>query len=306
MSSPHDKAWSDFWAQNTKSGQDGGCLPAKYQGIDAAQRAAWHGFVRDLPRKSALLDVATGDGRVMRWILQKRSDVKPVGVDMAPELPAPPKGARVRSGVPMEELPFPDAKFDAVTSQFGFEYGDLEAAASEIARVLKPEGIVGLITHRIDGPILAHNAARREQIGWAIDEQTLIEVAKGNLKLRASGLQTVSTKIMNAPAIGAQQFGRGSAAWEIAEAVKQTLSLGARDHPANVARLLDTIRDRARNEIGRINSLEAACKQTADADGFESAVLAGGLTQVSAEPMVDNVSNQPFADFRVLRKTTGN
>ncbi|GAA4643167.1 hypothetical protein GCM10023115_11270 [Pontixanthobacter gangjinensis] len=301
MSSPHDKAWSDFWAQNTKSGQDGGCLPAKYQGIDDAQKAAWHEFATKLPRKAAMLDVASGDGRVMRWVLQKRPDVKPVGVDMAPVLPAAPKGAKLRGGVSMEALPFSDEKFDAVTSQFGFEYGDLKQAAAEVARVLKPDGLVGLITHRIDGPILAHNLARREQIGWAINEQDLIEVAKGNLKLRATGLQTVSTKVMNAPALGARQFGQGSAAWEIAEAVRQTLSLGARDHPANVARLLDTILGHARNEIGRINSLEAACKQTADAEGFLSAVNAAGLEQLSAEPMNDRVSDRPFADFRMLK-----
>ncbi|MXO89481.1 class I SAM-dependent methyltransferase [Pontixanthobacter aquaemixtae] len=302
MSSSHDKAWSDFWAQNTQSGQDGGCLPAKYQGIDAAQRAVWHGFAKSLPRKAALLDIATGDGRVMRWILGKRPDLKPVGVDMAPELPAPPKGTKVRGGVRMEELPFPDDKFDAVTSQFGFEYGDLSAAATEIARVLRPEGSIGLITHRIDGPILAHNVARREQILWAIEEHDLVAVAKGNLKLRASGLQTVSSKIMQAPAAGAARFGQGSAAWEIAEAVRQTLALSTRDHPDNVSRLLDTIRDHALNEIGRINSLEAACKQTADAAGFAEAIDVGGLEQVSVDALIDNVSTKPFADFRLLRK----
>lgn len=305
MSSPHDTAWSDFWAQNTRSVDGGGCLPAKYQGIDAAQRAAWRAFAKALPRKASTLDIASGDGRVMRWMLQQRPDIKPVGVDMAPKLPSPPKGTKLRGGIAMEALPFSNGKFDAVTSQFGFEYGDLEAAAGEIARVLKPDGSVSLITHRIDGPILAHNVGRRAQILWAIKEQDLIEVAKGNLKLRASGLQTVSTKIIQAPSAGAAKFGAGSAAWEIAEAVRQTLTLGARDHPANVARLLETIRERARNEIGRINSLEAACGQTADEGAFTKAVAAGGLQQVSCVPMIDNVSRAPFADFRTLRILPG-
>lgn len=300
MTAKHADAWKDFWAQNASAGKDGGCLPAKWQGIDTAQRATWRKFGEKLPRNAHVLDIATGDGRVMSWMLKNRRDLKFLGVDMAPQLPPAPKGTKTKAGVAMESLPLPKEKFDGVVSQFGFEYGDLEKASAEIARVLKPNGIVGLITHRIDGPILSHNLARREQIGWALTEQDLITIAKRSLQLRASGLQTVSPKLASAPAEGARLFGEGSAAWEIPEAIRRTMIMGARDHPTNVAQMLDTIAERARNEMGRIASLEAACQQTADDLDFQAALAKGGLSQVSVTPLVEQMSSKPFADFRVI------
>ena len=44
-----------------------------------------------------------------------------------------------RQGV-AESMPFPDASFDAVVSQFGFMFMDWNKAAREMLRVLKPNG----------------------------------------------------------------------------------------------------------------------------------------------------------------------
>jgi len=300
MTSKHDHAWTDFWAQNRKSGQKGGCMPAKWQGIDAAQKEVWYHFSSDLKRGARVLDVATGDGQVMAWLLAKRRDLKLTGVDMAPQLPDAPAGTKICAGVSMEALPFPDQKFDGATSQFGFEYGDITKAAAELARVVRDGGKIGIMTHRIDGQILEHNLRRREQIGWALADQDLIETAKRSLKLRASGLQSISPKLSAAPAEGARLFGEGTVAWEIAEAIRRTLIMGARDHPANVTGVLDTIAARAKNEMGRIASLEAACGQTSDESAFEKAIAAGGLSQSSIEPVVEQATKRPFADFRIL------
>jgi SAM-dependent methyltransferase len=300
MTSPHDKAWNDFWAQNRNSGQSGGCLPEKWQGIDAVQKESWRKFAAELPRKARVLDVATGDGRVMAWLLAKRRDLKLTGVDMASVLPEPPRGTKMQAGVLMEDMPFPNKRFAAATSQFGFEYGSVAETAAELARIVEPGGRIGLMTHRQDGPILEHNLKRRKQIGWAIDEQQLIELAKKSLALRASGLQTMPPKLAAAPAEGARLFGARSAAWEIPEAIRQTLVMGARDHPANVAQLLDTIAAHARNEIGRINSLEAACAQTTNDTAFIGAIEQGGLSQRSIDPVLEEASSRPFADFRIL------
>lgn len=300
MTSPYDNAWNDFWAQNRKGGQDGGCLPEKWQGIDAAQKAVWKKFGDRLARNARVLDLATGDGRVMAWLLASRRDLKLTGVDMAPELPPAPRGTKVRGGIAMEQLPFPDEKFSAATSQFGFEYGDIARAAGELSRVVAADGKIGIMTHRIDGPILEHNLNRREHIRWAIGDQKLIETAKQSLRLRATGLQMSSPKLANAPAEGARLFGPTSAAWEIAEAVRQTMVMGERDHPANVAKTLDQIVKQAHNEIGRIGSLEAACQQTSETKFFEDSIAQGGLRQLSIEPVLEKSSDRPFADFRIL------
>ena len=75
------------------------------------------------PRRR-VLDLATGNGRVMAQLLEKRRDLKLLGIDRAAALPPPPRGSKIRAGTNMEDLPLPDGQFAAVTSQFGFEYGD--------------------------------------------------------------------------------------------------------------------------------------------------------------------------------------
>ena len=305
-SNPH-AAWSDFWAhsKNTagKGGQDGGCLPSGYQGINAVQRESWSQFAKDLPANGRVLDLATGDGRVMAWLMAARRDAKLAGCDMAPELPPPPRGAKVKVGVRMEKLPYRDNNFAAVTSQFGFEYGETAKVAAEAARVLAPGGLLAILTHRQDGPILAHNVKRREQILWAIEEQGLPELAKRSLQLRSSGLAVVPEAITAAPALGAQAHGKQSAAWEIAEAIRQSLVLGARDHPANVAKLIDTIVSRAKNEIGRIASLDLACATTADEEAFGEAIAGSGFELIGKAALKDGQYPNPFADFRTYRLT---
>lgn len=292
------EAWGDFWAAGAKS--QAGCLPAGYRGIDAAQTQKWVEFAKSLPPKPRVLDLATGDGRVMRWILNARRDAKLTGTDLAPELPAPPKGTKTRAGVPMEKLPFHDGAFSAVTSQFGFEYGDTAKVSAEVGRVLHPDGQLAILTHRQDGPILAHNVERRKQLSWALDDQQLIELAKRSLSLRAAGLAAIPAKISRAPREGARLFGPNSAAWEIAEAVRQSLVLGQRDTEGNVARLLDSIADKAANELGRIASLEVACARTASTATFTGSIEAGGLSQLSIAPVVDANNAAPFADFRIF------
>jgi SAM-dependent methyltransferase len=301
MSARDAKAWGDFWAQNQQGG-GGGCLPSGWERIDGAQRAVWSGFAKRLPQGARLLDLATGDGRVMEWLLKARRDLKPVGVDLAPELPDPPRGTKVRAGVAMEHLPFPDGRFDAATSQFGFEYGDIDAAAGEIARVLRPGGLAGLMSHRGDGPILEHNLRRREAIRWALEERDLVATAKRSLQLGMGIGAGPPPLIAAAPAEGARRFGQGSAAWEIAEAVRRTLVLGARDHPANVARVLDTIAARAANELGRIASLEAACGQADDVVRITAAFASAGLEQLEQSEVAEQGSTRPFATFRLLRR----
>ncbi|VVT13810.1 class I SAM-dependent methyltransferase [Erythrobacter sp. EC-HK427] len=300
-------AWNAFWAQNAASpaGSGGGCLPAASPGIDRVQAKAWASFAAKLPRAARVLDLATGDGRVMQRLLDARRDLKPVGIDLATTLPPAPRGTKLRGGVLMHDLPFPDGSFAAVTSQFGFEYGDMQAIAAEIARVLRPGGWLGLITHRIDGPILSHNLRRREQIDWAVAAQDLPGKAKNSLRLRAIGVGSLPEELATAPERGAREFGPQSAAWEIAEAIRQTLVHGKNEPPMQTAAVIDRIVAQAQNELGRIASLEAAAQAAGTGEPVAAVLTAAGLRPIASEMLHDagpTGAGAPFATFLTFQK----
>ncbi|WP_374409084.1 class I SAM-dependent methyltransferase [Pelagerythrobacter sp.] len=293
-------AWNAFWAYaGARTGA--GCLPSGSPALERAQRASWESFAPRIGGNGRVLDIATGDGRVMAWLLACRRDLAPTGIDFAEKLPPPPSGASVRCGISMEDLPFPAGTFDAVVSQFGFEYGDIPGTAAEIARVLAPGGIVGLMTHRGDSVILMHNRARRDAISWAIEREDLPGIAKRSLALRSAGIAALPPAISTAPARGQAMFGANSAAWEIAEAIRRTLELGRNDMTGRVAASIDTIAVMAKGEMGRIAALERACAAASNEDALVSALGAAGLEQIEMTPVREAAGARPFADFRLIR-----
>lgn len=288
-------AWGDFWAANAGTGE-GGCLPQRWAAIEDAQRAAWRGFVADVPEGGAVLDLATGDGRVLGWMRAERSDLALTGIDLAPALPAPPPGTTTQSGIAMESLPFGDGEFAAVVSQFGFEYGDIVAVAAEIARVLAPGGMVGLMVHRGDGPILAHNLARRAAIDWVLGEQQLGTILRQALDAPGGGPDVAAQVAAAIGMLGARRFGEDSPGWEIPEALRRAVLLGAEAGRESIVATIAEIEARAANEIGRIASLERACAAADQRDALAGAFAAQGLG-LKASSDVCEPSGRALASF---------
>lgn len=293
--------WGDFWALNSRSGaqngaQSAGCLPQRWAAIETAQQSAWHKFVTRVSMNAKVLDLATGDGRVLRWLLSKRPDLELKGIDLAPKLPPAPVGTHTQGGVAMESLPFPDASFDAVVSQFGFEYGNPVKVSSEIARVLANNGKVGLMVHRGDGPILAHNRKRRTELLWALKEKNIAKKVKTVLKQGSSEIDRAAQIAAKIAQRGAEKFGANSPAWEIPEAIHRSCLMGRQAGPHSIIETITIIESHAANELGRINSLSSACK-TADSRKLIVDVFAKhGLSLIDTAPITEP-SGKPLADF---------
>jgi ubiquinone/menaquinone biosynthesis C-methylase UbiE len=111
----------------------------------------------DLQAGWRVLDVATGSGNAA--LAAARRGCKAFGVDYVPALLA---RARARAEAELlevefregdaENLPFPDASFDAVTSIYGVMFApDHVKAARELARVCRPGGIIALASWTPDG-----------------------------------------------------------------------------------------------------------------------------------------------------------
>jgi SAM-dependent methyltransferase len=300
MSAPeHDdaRAWGEFWKRNA-GGDSTGCLPERWAAIENAQRAAWRGFAEDLPEGSALLDLATGDGRVLRWLREERADFDLQGIDRAPDLPQPPEDTTIRGGVAMEQLPFEDGTFHAVTSQFGIEYGDVAAIAGEIARVLEDDGRVGLMVHRGDGPILEHNLARRAAIAWAIEDKAVPATAIRALTDPRGGIDAAAQVAAALAMLGEKAHGRSSPAWEIPEAIRRAVLMGAQRgaETSAITVTIEAIAAQADNELGRIASLERACACADAREEFEAAFAAHGLAPGETS-FVTEPSGRVLADF---------
>jgi 2-polyprenyl-6-hydroxyphenyl methylase/3-demethylubiquinone-9 3-methyltransferase len=105
-------------------------------------------------RGQRVLDVAAGTGNVAIRAAEAGASV--VASDLTPENFEAGRRAAAESGVAIEwveadaeALPFDDGSFDAVTSSFGAMFApDHAAVASELLRVCRPGGVIGMLTFR--------------------------------------------------------------------------------------------------------------------------------------------------------------
>jgi ubiquinone/menaquinone biosynthesis C-methylase UbiE len=108
-----------------------------------------------------ILDLATGTGWGSRILAQRFAGLKVVGADIAEQMLEYARATASRQALDIEyvhadaeRLPFADGEFDAVVSTFGVMFvGNPEAAAAEIARVVKPGGCVALATWKPDSNV---------------------------------------------------------------------------------------------------------------------------------------------------------
>lgn len=106
-----------------------------------------------------VLDVAAGTGNAAIPAAVAGGEV--TALDITPELFEPGRRRAAEAGVEIEwiegdaqELPFDDDSFDVVVSTFGCMFApDHRKAASEIARVLRPGGKLGIVAWRPEGAI---------------------------------------------------------------------------------------------------------------------------------------------------------
>jgi ubiquinone/menaquinone biosynthesis C-methylase UbiE len=111
----------------------------------------------DLRSGSKVLDVAAGNGNASlaaarRWCDVVATDYVPALLDRARERAEAERLTIAVREADAEALPFPDASFDAVVSTFGVMFTpDHERAATELLRVCKPGGKIGLANWTPDG-----------------------------------------------------------------------------------------------------------------------------------------------------------
>jgi len=171
--------WSSFWKQGFIT-TFGGSKPDNYDGV---VRDFWREKFVDLPDKSRILDIATGNGAIATIAAQiglahdkdffvaatdlARISTDIVGSDDTVQLR---ESIEFHSDTPCEDQPFDDNYFDFVSSQFGFEYSNIERTLQEARRVLKAGGQFIAIGHHIDSQLIKAANAELEVYRHALDE----------------------------------------------------------------------------------------------------------------------------------------
>src|SRR5260221_6713235 len=132
----------------------------RYDQISRSIADAIEHAVERLQPKSGerILDLATGTGWGSRVISQRFPRSKLTGADIAEQMLDHARSAAAAQKLSIdyqhadaEQLPFPDGAFDGVVSTFGVMFvGRPEAAAGELARVVRKGGRVVLATWKSD------------------------------------------------------------------------------------------------------------------------------------------------------------
>lgn len=146
-------AWEQFWA----SGSHAGCINASEDGYREEIQQFWHEQWLALNPDSVWLDVGTGNGAIPRLVRTFSDDasrpIRIIGVDAAnvdyEQLKALPqlRDVELHSATEVTALPCKDNSVDLVSGQYAYEYMHSSQAATELARVLKPQGRVVFVMH---------------------------------------------------------------------------------------------------------------------------------------------------------------
>jgi len=280
-------AWETYWLEGN-SGH--GCVP---DCSALSQKRLWQAFASKLKKGSRLLDVATGDGAVLQEILRARKDLKLIGVDSSPRLP--PAGGKftLMPGVKMEKLPFSSHSFDAVCSQFGFEYSEMEVAADEVARVLKLGGHFQFLIHTRDGPILKQNLARRDALQWAATHGQFEKAAKF-VQMRNLVSLAKPTKFQEVIEEAKRAYPTQPVASEIFMAILQILMDGHSQQGPIALQQLSVLRTKVMHEIARLDALDKAAMDPKGVKVLVELLSKAGLGSVQIHYVTETDMGQPL------------
>ncbi|MEX0900912.1 MAG: class I SAM-dependent methyltransferase [Gammaproteobacteria bacterium] len=244
--SERQQAWTRYW----QSGALHSCAGSYDGNYGGAIAAFWHARFADVTASMRVLDLCTGNGPLPALLLA-RFDGQPApridAVDFAEPRPAWANADRItfHARTSIESLPFEDAAFDRVYSQFGFEYADTTRALAEALRVLSPNGELALVCHHA-GSWLAEVAAEEvAHLEW----------------LTANDAPDIAAAVAPAAARGGIPAAMADTAFD---ALMRALAARAR-----VARLPDALHD-AGNALGGLVELAAARGESAACAAAES------------------------------------
>jgi SAM-dependent methyltransferase len=295
---PDGGIWDRYWQYDRIASCFDGAGARNY---DEAIAGGWRAFFALLPERARILDLCTGNGAAaliaaeVGRIEGKAFEI--VGVDQADiDPPAfvtrqPDDYAAIHflGGTAVETLPFADESFDAVISQYGIEYADLDRAVAEAARVLAPGGRIRFVVHAAEGIVAEGARAMIADADLLIDTIDLAGAAgrcfeRVSAAERGAGAPSAATKRRADESFAAFQDALAQTARHVPAAADRLMV----KHSGAV--LLDTFERRARFDVDQLLAKAAEVGAEIGAHrGRLVALVTAALDAKGAEALADRL-----------------
>ena len=265
-----NQGWKDYW----KEDRSASCVPERASTAREI-REWWIERFAGMPDACRILDVATGNGVLLAHaaIAAEREGrgFALTGVDLADidplryvsDLPASLREARFIGGIAAERLPFGDAGFDVVVSQYGLEYADLHRALAEVERVLAGKGRLLWLAHSEDSSVVRQNREQGAEVEFLLAaggplhamRQLVAKISKRK-RLEHAG------KRLRSALVEAEEYCRAHPPAKVVDEVCTVLADTAQRwqfyHPDDLDEMLADSRKRLIAHRQRINDLQRA------------------------------------------------
>jgi SAM-dependent methyltransferase len=192
--------WTEFWQEFAAENevQERCHIPGDGRALVDLH---WGRFATALPPGARVIDLGCGAGILGRTLLHERGDLVVEGIDLA-QVPQPHvPNLTIHRWVSMESLPFEAASFDAAVSLYGIEYGDLNATARELERVLRPGGTFSFLIHHADSEIAQEGTTRRRALKQLMGGKMNAAFLAGNRDRFLQQRNVISTEFPGEPTV---------------------------------------------------------------------------------------------------------
>ena len=279
-----NNAWSLYWQQDTLQS----CISSQNPADKAFIDSFWSGFAAELGDEAEIIDLASGNGAVPAAMLRHNKQFRITAVDYAEISPlkylSNPGNLNVVKFIPatnIESLPLADRSFDAVTSQFGIEYANLNKVSTQIARVLRPGGRCQFLMHHRNSEIIKPNARLLPELARCLADKgivhALFQYLQGDMQLldlEAIGKQHLEANFTKSRQISGQIFEHIG-----------TITQLANSDPIEAMQLARQMTKRIEAEQLRLQQMLDASLDEDELEAFLSLLEAKGLHQLSCAPL---------------------